>query len=235
MANTQTTVPTFTASQVLEAQQLNDSAVTGVPVFATTVTRDAAFGGAGQKALAQGQLCYLEATDVVQYYNGSAWATLAPAPAAAAGLTFLAKTTLTSATTTFSNVFSASYDNYLIIGSSINSSVGGNLDIRLGSTSSGYAGAFQSLAASYTAGAAGSSSWQVCHMDTTTTQAFSLTLSSPFLALKTIGMNISSYYSNAVYIGAYQLNDTTSYTDFSILGPASFATGFVTVYGYANS
>lgn len=61
MANTQTTVPIFTAFQVLEAQQLNDSAATGVPVFATTVTRDAAFGGLGEKALAQGQLCYLEA------------------------------------------------------------------------------------------------------------------------------------------------------------------------------
>jgi len=75
-ANAQTTVPTFTASQILTADQQNQSARTGVPVFATTVTRDAAFGGTGEKTLAQGQLCYLEATDKVQFYNGTAWANL---------------------------------------------------------------------------------------------------------------------------------------------------------------
>ena len=75
-ANAQTTVPTFVASQVLTADQLNQSARTGVPVFATTVTRDAAFGGAGEKTLAEGQLCYLESTNKVQYYDGAAWANL---------------------------------------------------------------------------------------------------------------------------------------------------------------
>ena len=75
-ANAQTTVPTFTASQVLTAAQMNQSARTGVPVFATTVERDAAFGGAGEKVLAEGQLCYLEDTNKVQYYDGAAWANL---------------------------------------------------------------------------------------------------------------------------------------------------------------
>jgi hypothetical protein len=46
---------------------------TGVPVFATTTTRDAAFGGAGEKTLAQGQFCYLESTGKLQVYTGSAW------------------------------------------------------------------------------------------------------------------------------------------------------------------
>lgn len=73
-ANAQTTVPTFTASQVLTADQQNQSARTGVPVFATTITRDAAFGGSGEKTLAEGQLCYVEGTGL-QSYNGSAWVT----------------------------------------------------------------------------------------------------------------------------------------------------------------
>ncbi len=38
-ANAQTTVPTFTAAQVLTADQMNQSARTGVPVFADTRTR----------------------------------------------------------------------------------------------------------------------------------------------------------------------------------------------------
>lgn len=80
-ANAQTTVPTFTAAQVLTADQMNQSARTGVPVFADTTARDAGFGGAGEKTLAEGQLCYLESTDVVQYYTGSAWATVGPIPA----------------------------------------------------------------------------------------------------------------------------------------------------------
>ncbi len=77
MANTQTTVPLFVANTVLTAAQQNLSAGTGVPVFATTVTRDAAFGGSN-KALAEGQLAYIEASNVVQYYDGAAWATVGP-------------------------------------------------------------------------------------------------------------------------------------------------------------
>jgi hypothetical protein len=75
-ANAQTTVPTFTSGQVLTADQQNQSARTGVPVFAGTTERDAAFGGAGEKTLAEGQLCYLESTNKVQYYDGAAWANL---------------------------------------------------------------------------------------------------------------------------------------------------------------
>lgn len=80
-ANAQTTVPTFTAAQVLTADQMNQSARTGVPVFADTTARDAAFGGSGEKTLAEGQLCYLESTNVVQYYDGSSWATVGPSTA----------------------------------------------------------------------------------------------------------------------------------------------------------
>lgn len=78
MSNEQTSVPLYAASEVLTAANMNISAGTGVPVFATTVTRDAAFGGAGEKVLAEGQLCYLSASNVVQYYDGSAWETVGP-------------------------------------------------------------------------------------------------------------------------------------------------------------
>jgi len=71
-ANAQTAVPVFTAGQILTAAQVTQIN-TGVPVFATTTTRDAAFGGAGEKTLAQGQFCYLESTGKLQVYTGSAW------------------------------------------------------------------------------------------------------------------------------------------------------------------
>ena len=81
MPNEQTSVPLYAASEVLTAANMNISAGTGVPVFATTVTRDAAFGGANEKVLAEGQLCYLSSTNVVQYYDGAAWATVGPTTA----------------------------------------------------------------------------------------------------------------------------------------------------------
>jgi len=74
-ANAQTTVQKFVDGAVLTAAQQNFSAATGIPVFASTVTRDAAFGGAN-KALAEGQTCYLEDANVVQYYDGAAWASV---------------------------------------------------------------------------------------------------------------------------------------------------------------
>jgi hypothetical protein len=45
-----------------------------IPVFATTATRDAAFGGAGEKVLAEGQTCYIEAApNRLQIYDGATW------------------------------------------------------------------------------------------------------------------------------------------------------------------
>ena len=78
MANEQIKVPLYAASEILTAANMNISAGTGVPVFATTVTRDAAFGGAGEKVLAEGQVCYLSDSNIVQYYDGAAWATVGP-------------------------------------------------------------------------------------------------------------------------------------------------------------
>jgi hypothetical protein len=78
--NQQTSVPAFTSGQVLTAQQQTEIN-TGVPVFADTTARDAAFGGTGEKVLAEGQLAYLEDSDIVQYYDGSGWATVGPTTA----------------------------------------------------------------------------------------------------------------------------------------------------------
>lgn len=102
-ANAQTTVPTFTAAQVLTADQMNQSARTGVPVFADSTARDAGFGGSGEKVLAEGQLCYLESTNVVQYYDGSVWATVGPATAIV-GTSATVATSQTTTSTSFTDL-----------------------------------------------------------------------------------------------------------------------------------
>jgi hypothetical protein len=99
-ANAQTSVPTFTTGQVLTAAQMNQSARTGVPVFADATARDAGFGGTGEKTLAEGQLCYLESTNVVQYYDGAAWATVGPITS---GVVQVKSTTKTDTFTTTSS------------------------------------------------------------------------------------------------------------------------------------
>ena len=129
-ANAQTTVPSFTVGQVLTADQQNQSARTGVPVFATSVERDAAFGGAGEKTLAEGQLAYLEDSDIVQYYDGSGWATVGPTTAG--GLVFITSASVSAALTlTVSNVFSATYENYLMTYTNLTLASGGNIGIQM--------------------------------------------------------------------------------------------------------
>jgi hypothetical protein len=71
-ANAQTSVPAFTAGQVLTAAQMTQ-VNTGIPVFASSTERDAAFGGTGEKTLAEGQFAFLEDTNETQVYDGSSW------------------------------------------------------------------------------------------------------------------------------------------------------------------
>jgi len=115
-ANAQTSVLDFTNGQVLTGPEMDISAGTGVPVFATTVTRDAAFGGAN-KVLAEGQTCYLESTNVVQYYDGAAWATVGPTAAPTSGLVVVKAETAftTSGSVTADGVFTSAYSNYMIM------------------------------------------------------------------------------------------------------------------------
>jgi hypothetical protein len=68
--NAVTTTFDFTSGQILTAAQM-DNVNCGVPVFASEATRDDAFDGAGEKVLAEGQTCYIEALDRFQVYDGS--------------------------------------------------------------------------------------------------------------------------------------------------------------------
>lgn len=122
--NAQTTVPKFTAGQVLTAAQ-QTAINTGIPVFATTTTRDAAFGGSN-KVLAEGQMAYIEASNATQYYDGAAWQTLGGALAIVK-----AETTVTAAASaTADNVFTSAFTNYRLV-INYTTSTTGNIAIRL--------------------------------------------------------------------------------------------------------
>jgi hypothetical protein len=109
-ANAQTAVPAFLAGEILTASEMTQ-VNTGIPVFATTTTRDAAFGGTGEKTLAEGQYAYIEATNTTQFYDGAAWQTVG-----ASGLTYLTGGSFTTvaAVSLTAGTFSSTYRNYLI-------------------------------------------------------------------------------------------------------------------------
>lgn len=106
-ANAVTTVPVYTAGEILTAANLNITN-SGVPVFATTTTRDAAFGGAGEKTLAEGQFAYIEATNTTQYYDGSSWQSVG-------GGSFVlvsSGSVSAAAAITLDSIFTSTYRNY---------------------------------------------------------------------------------------------------------------------------
>jgi hypothetical protein len=235
-ANAQTSVPLFVANTVLTAAQQNISAATGVPVFATTVTRDAAFGGSN-KVLALGQLCYLEATNVVQYYTGSAWATVGPATASA--LVRVGGGALSSTSTTFSSVFSATYDAYKIVLTNLLST--DHTYFQVGSATAAY----------YTSGA------KVTYGGTQSANAFSnsgqfdrlgysagtnyfgatIELQNPFLSVETTAQ-YTFINSNPADGGAMMsgfLDTTASYTSIKIGASTGNLTGTCNIYGYSLS
>ena len=243
MANTQTTVPTFVDGQVLGGERLNQSAGTGVPVFATTVTRDAGFGGAGEKTLAEGQLCYLESTNVVQYYDGAAWATLGPAPAASSGLTYITTSNTTATTQQINSCFSATYDAYKVI-ISLPSTTTGALHINFctggtANTNSNYTYTFHGYNGSgfYGQGGTTNNSYGSLFQNFTSSGLYVADIVNPFKSTEKTylvgnGMATSSY----ALAGGVCFNGTTSFDGIKLSNANIDSYNYVTtIYGYALS
>ena len=240
-ANAQTTVPTFTAGQVLTAAQMNDSARTGVPVFATTGTRDAGFGGSGEKTLAEGQMCYVEGTGF-QTYNGTSWITWGTAPDVA-GLTLISSTTIgtTVSSVTVSNAFSATYDNYLITVDGGVASTSNNINLTLGATVTGYYynSQYQQYSGAGITGenAQNAASWLRVVRGSTNSLNGIITLLDPFASKNTHGFwqVAESTTAGLNGMGRGYLADTTSYTAFTLTCESgTFTGGTVRVYGFKN-
>ena len=241
-ANAQTTVQKFLSGAVLTAEQQNTSAATGVPVFATTVTRDAAFGGAN-KVLAEGQTCYLESTNVVQYYDGAAWATVGPT--AASGLVFVTGTPFT-AVTSFSlpaSTFTSTYTNYRILLNISGVSSKYTFRYRSGGVDNSNADYFWNIFAGTSYG--GSSDTLATLMyawDTATIQyGISLDIFSPQATAVTATnwqgfTNRATYDFNSAQTSHCMFRATTSFDSMTFISStASQLTGSYKVYGYSNS
>jgi hypothetical protein len=243
MANEQTSVPLYAALEVLTAANMNISAGTGVPVFATTVTRDAAFGGANEKTLAEGQLCYLSASNIVQYYDGAAWATVGPSTAG--GLVLVSTTTIGSAVSdvVLTNIFSATYDNYIIRISGGAASTTSDGNFILGSTTTGYYHAFiyNGYTGATPSGGALANTTNSSAVFGYSANGYNLNLSMfmPFAAARTSWVFESSTMATTGnrWSGGGFVDNATSYTGmtFSRQGGHTLTGGTIKVYGLTNS
>lgn len=248
-ANAQTTVPTFTAGQVLTAAQLNDSARTGVPVFADTTARDAGFGGAGEKALAEGQLAYIESLDVVQYYSGASWLTVGP-QTLSSGLNYVTGATFTTVSSVSlpNSTFTSTYANYRLLFQVTAYSTDATLSLRMRASgtddsAASYIGAFIGLdRSSDTARVVRTNNATSLGLGTTKSvvlTAISFDIYSPQLANKThlLGgfYNTDGSGFQAAYSGAATFDLTTSFDALSVIVSGGTMTGRYRVYGYSDS
>ena len=248
-ANAQTSVPTFTAGDVLTAANMNISARTGVPVFADTTARDAAFGGTGEKTLAEGQLCYVENLTGVaqlQYYDGSTWNSLT-----AGGLVYITGATFTNVTSVSApnGTFSSTYRNYLILVNftAVASSMAFRMRMRASGTDTTTNYFTMATGVNSNGGGANSTAnninfWYLGDMLNAGANVSSaaITLFAPQVAIATSGTFVTQGEDTSVgaigRAGGLMMNVTTQFDSFTLLNTATAnMTGNYRVYGYADS
>jgi hypothetical protein len=154
------------------------------------------------------------------------------------GLVLLNATTVGTAVSsvTFNDIFSSTYDNYLITYNGGTSTTTNSLFLRLGATTTNYyyniVGNTWSPTANNTGGTTASAFDYTGGHNSTNGPNARIEVQSPFLAKRTV---VSSQYVETT--GGYtmygMLNNTTSYTSF-ILSPSSgtLTGGTIKVYGY---
>jgi hypothetical protein len=210
--------------------------------FADEATRTAGFGGSGEPTLAEGMVSYLDDSNTLAVYNGSAWVGVADADAPA-GLQLVKTQVIGSAVSsvTVTGAFSADYDNYLIQVAGGSSSAGCVLKCTLGASSTAYYQVRLSLLYSGASTSFGSdnnaAAWSAVGSGQSTGLFASFTLNSPFLAKVTHGH--ASYQSTDNLAGALVFLEhrvSTSYTDFTLTPSTGTITGgTIRVYGYRNA
>lgn len=241
--NAQTTVPAFTAGQVLTAAQQNDIN-TGIPVFADSTARDAAFGGTGEKVLAEGQFAFLEDTNTTQFYDGAVWQPVGVTP----GLTYITQATPSAQTTiSINNCFTSAYENYrIVMNVSAFAVTDGNIGLRLRVGGVDTSVNYQSQRLGGQGGTAFAST-NVLGTDemyfgsviqASPRMIITADIASPQIATPTsmtnqFGLRDATNGNNIIIAFGFQ-SDSTAFDGFSLISTQNM-TGTIRVYGYQNS
>jgi hypothetical protein len=228
------------AGEVLTAADLNITN-SGIPVFASTVERDAAFGGTGEKTLAEGQYAYLESTNQTLVYDGSNWISVGVAPALVLIKTQTVGTTVASVQVT--DAFSATYDNYLVTIDGTVGSTAAYSGLILGATTTGYYNgsnyfAYDTGTPNARASNNGAKFVDIGRINTLGSNT-KIEFTSPFLTVRTGILYSNSSYetgTGGAFHGGGFLDNATSYTAFTFSPNSGTITGgTIRVYGYTNS
>jgi len=171
-------------------------------------------------------------------YSTTAQVSSIYSPISTTGLVLITSQTIGTSVTsvTVNNAFSATYDNYLvtIAGGAATGNI--NLNMVLGSTTTGYyfnaSGGVWATSAANTVVGNNASNFAYVGTGRTTGLNMSATINSPFLAVNTtisnpFIANDASYSFNGI------LANTTSYTAFTLAG-GTLTGGTIRVYGYKN-
>ena len=180
----------------------------------------------------------------ILYFTSASAAIFFPSagPPATSGLTLISATTTTGASVTVANCFSATYQNYLIIGDSITGNTNGYaIEGRFGVSGTPTSADYIYSNATGAAGAADDSFDIATGGGSTNILGFTLSVFAPNAAAKTIFTHYTFNMQNGGNSGRLTNGVQTSsnqFTDFIIFpqsGSTNFSAGTVRVYGYANS
>jgi len=241
-----TSVWDFSPGETLTAAKLDDVNC-GIHVFSGTATRDAAYGGSGERTLEEGEFAYLADTNTTQYYDGSAWQTVGLTP----GLRYITGNSF-SAVSSFSlpnDTFTTTYRNYKVIVVVSSASTALTVTSRMrtaGTDNSNSNYIFGSMAWSVSAltltnQSAGTTSWTTGRLDPTTYGygAMNLDIYSPQLAARTLVSGstpeggAASYWGQTIFGSAF--TTTTQFDSMSFICSTGNITGTYRVYGYSES
>jgi hypothetical protein len=231
----------FTAGEVLSASNvqnyLQDQAVM---VFGGTAARSSAIGTANFE---EGMLTYLTDVDKLQVYTGAAFADVYPAAASTQGLTLINTTSFSAvASQSFNDVFSATYENYRIVGTLAGS---GTLNLLFRFRVAGSDNSTSNY--TYSFGRARSTDFQTTFSGASQTSAqigvvaqttnakmpFSFDIYQPFASFYSCGLGFQQDNSNAAQnMGGWYFVGNTSFTGFSLITSTGTMSGEVSIYGY---
>jgi hypothetical protein len=158
-------------------------------------------------------------------------------PITTTGLVLVASATIGTAVSSVvvNNAFSSTYENYKIFLSGGTASTDTSIQMKLGSTTSGYGYSLSYLLYSGTSGiltSASAANFPYIGFSKTDGSGLNCDIISPFLSKPTYVSGLRATYDAASFFGGW-VNNSTSYTDFT-LTPASgtITGGTIKVYGY---
>jgi hypothetical protein len=227
----------FTAGEVLAAADVNNFLMNQtVMSFSGTATRASSIG-----TPVEGMYTHLEDSDTLEYYNGSAWVNRVPQP----GLTFIKAQAIGTAVNSIviSDVFSATYENYRVIvsGGSASATISVNLQIGAAATAY-YGGSIRVTQASVSSaeGQSNATSYEIGRFASASNQpSLTLDILAPFLTTRTsffaTSVNGDTTAAGGARWNSGYLNNTTSYTSFTLSYTGTITGGTVYVYGYRTA